>query len=105
MLILWKILISAVALPFAIVIICLAFVAGGKNKIPPRDEMQNDFSGDINFSQVIVLDDPLELDTLLCALDEFVQHSPKVELVEIASRMRSQIANDAGRDSDSYKYV
>ena len=51
---------------------------------------------DTVFSQVIILDERIELDAMLCALDEFAQSSSNIELVEVASRMRSQIAKDAG---------
>lgn len=64
--------------------------------IKGSDEMQNDVESDGPFSQVIILDDRLELDAILCALDEFVHSSNNIELVEVANRMRSQIAKDAG---------
>lgn len=64
--------------------------------IKGSDDMQNDVESDGPFSQVIILDERIELDAMLCALDEFVQTSNNHELVETASRMRSQIAKDAG---------
>lgn len=59
-------------------------------------ELENDINEDGAFTQVIILDERIELDVILSALDDFVQTCTNIEMQEIARNMRRSIANDAG---------
>jgi hypothetical protein len=64
--------------------------------ISDNDEIQNDVNQEGNFSHVIILDDRIELDVILSALDEFIQTCTNIEMQETARNMRRSIADDAG---------
>lgn len=69
------------------------------NKVPQDDEsLQNDADGEVtgNFSHVIILNERIELDVILSALDDFVQTCTNIEMQEKARDMRRSIARDAG---------
>jgi hypothetical protein len=63
-----------------------------------EDDLRNDVDGEItgNFSHIIVLDDRIELDVILLALDLFIQTCTNIEMQETARDMRRSIASDAG---------
>ena len=63
-----------------------------------EDDLRNDVDGEItgNFSHIIVLDNRIELDVILSALDEFIQTCTNIEMQETARDMRRSIASDAG---------
>jgi hypothetical protein len=61
-----------------------------------EDDLQNDTNMEGSFSHVIILDDRIELDVILSALDGFIQTCTNIEMQEVAREMRRSIANDAG---------
>ena len=64
---------------------------------PDPDNLQNDvYDESVSFNQVIVLESRIELDVILCALDDFIQTCASIEMQEVARDMRRSIANDAG---------
>jgi hypothetical protein len=62
------------------------------------DDMQNDPDDETNvsFNHIIILDNRIELDVILSALDGFIQTCTNIEMQETAREMRRSIANDAG---------
>lgn len=60
------------------------------------DANQNDINEEGAFSHVIILDDRIELDVILSALDKFIQTCTNIEMQETAREMRRSIASDAG---------
>ena len=63
-----------------------------------NDDMQNDVDGEStgSFNHIIILDNRIELDVILSALDGFIQTCTNIEMQETAREMRRSIANDAG---------
>ena len=66
------------------------------DRIKGSDDNQNDVEQEGTFSHVIILDERIELDVILSALDEFIQTCTNVEMQETARNMRRSITDDAG---------